>query len=726
MSGTRTMHNHAFGAPRTRATPQSLPVRALPVAALIAALLSLLASVGALAAGPPRLTSAITDQTGLLNSGRDQIVKAQTQLFAETGSQLYVLFVPSTGGQDIADYTMQAATNSGLTGTDILLVVAVQDRKDWIQTGSSLRSSLSQNAIDSIIANDLNPKLQSGDYPGAVVATADGLRTALSGAGPVATPTQAPAGQTPTPTPAPTQSGGGAGPTTTSSGGGLDLLILFIALVVIAIVLFCVLRLYRVREELGERRVQEQLGRQANTMLIDTDDALHTAQQDLGFVQTQLTPDEAAVLGSALAAAKQDLSAAFSLGQKLDDEAADTPQHRRQMLQEIITRCTRVKAAVAQQQARIDQLRELEKHVEDVLAQASTDAATLDGRVSVARDTLSKLNRYAPSSWNAVAGNADAAAQKIANARDAISAGQALVAAGTRDQATVKARIAQSALAEAGTLLDAVGNTSMALDDMASKLPALISHVETDVSQAQSIINAGTAPERRPDLDRAAASLARAKQLAAATPLDVMAAYRQATDANTMVDGVLAGIAQVRQAQARAVAAAQAAIQTATTSVAQAGATISGFASTSAVGRRARTRLAEAQTELNRANSLVATDLAGATQAARNANSLAQQAIGEARTDLTGAGYGSWFTGGNGGGWTPPASGSSGGGSIVPFVIGAIVGGILSGGGGGRHGGGWGGGFGGFGSGGFGGGHGGGGGFGGGGFGGGRGGGGGW
>jgi uncharacterized membrane protein YgcG len=723
LSPTRRPSRHASATP---------PPALFAVVALFIGLLG-----GTALAATPTLSSAITDETGVLASGTAQIDAAQRRLFDETGVQLYVLFAKTTDGQDIGQYALDVGNANGLTGTDVLLVVATVDHADWLQTGPDLRGVLSQNEIDAVLRT-LENRLKAGDFVGGVVTVADGLRAALPASGPTAVPatavptsnvppTAVPPTAVPTsdvrPTAAPlptTVPGAGGGGTDTGGGSPIGLIVV---LVILAIVAFVAVRLFRARGEYRERSAQEGLGRQANSMLIETDDAMRAAEQEVGFAEAQFGEAQAAPFKAALDAARQELGAAFSLSQKLDDETPETPEQRREMLQEIIDRCTKAKAIVAEQQASIDNLRELEKNVEQVLKQTGADADAVEARMAAAADTLTRLGRYAPASWQPVAGNREAATKKLAAARAALSSGLAAVTAGKRDEAAVNARTAQSGVVEAGRLLDGLDQTAQSLDEMAGKLPALLQHVQTDVSQAQASVSAGTSPDAKPAVDRAAAALAQANALAAAGAPDVMAAYRQATDASTAIDQTLTGIRDTEAAQQRAVASAQGAIQTAESSIAQASSVIDAFARIPSVGRRARTRLAEAQGWLDRANQLLPSDPAGAKQAAQNADQLADEAASEAQANVGGDTRppGGW-------GMAPPRQGDGGG--ALPFLLGAVLGGIFSGGhsgsggGGGWGGGGWGGGggssgggrgFGGFGSGGFGGGSGGGGSFGGGG-----------
>src|SRR3954451_2740007 len=100
--------------------------------ALLVVGLGLLLTASVTAASPPVLTGAVTDQTGVLASGRSQIDAAQRALFGDTGIQLYVLFVRSTDGAEISTFAQQTGERNNLGSRDALLVVALEDRTDWL------------------------------------------------------------------------------------------------------------------------------------------------------------------------------------------------------------------------------------------------------------------------------------------------------------------------------------------------------------------------------------------------------------------------------------------------------------------------------------------------------------------------------------------------------------------------------------------------------------------
>ena len=159
-----------------------------------------------------------------------------------------------------------------------------------------------------------------------------------------------------------------------------------------------------------ERAAQEDLGKQASSLLIATDDAMRTAEQELGFAQAQFGDAQAAQFQQVLDAAKDELRQAFLISQKLDDDTPETPEQRHAMLQEVIDRCTRAKQMVADQMARIQTLRDLSKNIDQVLPQTTASAEAQAARIEPASTTLTTLGaRYAAENIAAVAGNPAAA-----------------------------------------------------------------------------------------------------------------------------------------------------------------------------------------------------------------------------------------------------------------------------------------------------------------------------
>ncbi len=671
---------------RTLERPRALPL------ALVTAMLWLLSTVGIAQAAAPHIVGGLTDQVLAVDSCREEVLAAQRKLFDQTGTQLYVVFVDSTDGVDMSTYVNQLidGSNGQVTEQDALLVVATGDHEYQLYTGSKLNSAIGATELDSVTTTYVRPALTASDWCAAATGAAVGLQTALSGGA-------QPDGS----------SGSGTG------GGGIPSWVWVLCiLAIVGGIAFWFLRGRANHAVYQERAVQEDLGKQASSLLISTDDALRSADQEVGFAQAQFGDEQAAPFGKALEDAKGELRQAFVISQQLDDDKPETPDQRHAMLQEIIDRCTRAKSMVDEQMARIQQLRDLSRNVDQVLPQTATAADAQVARIEPAKATLATLGtRFAPENIAPVVGNPDAAGVKLTAAKASLAAATTSLAGNERDAAVAKVQAAETAIGEATALLDAVDATQQALAQSETQLDTSIVAVQQDITQARAALSAGKGTERAADVDRAAQLLGQAQTLAAATPLDVVGATRAATEANSVIDGVLAGIQAADAAAQRNAAAAQAAYANASASVAQANALIAANGS-SAAGRRARTRVAEAQQYLARAQSLMTTDPATAAQASQTADALADEAIAEMQASGIG-GAPSWGgpstpswgdppTGyGSGGGYTQP---SGGGGGLESF-LGGLLGGMLSGGGGGRNSGwsGGSGGFGGFGSGGFGG-----------------------
>lgn len=630
-------------------------------------------TTGVVGQAVPRLESAITDETGVLAPDTAEIETALQALFDRTGVQLYVLFVHDTGGADIADYAA-AVGEQNLGDTDALLVVALDDRADNISVGTALRNSVSQVEIDRVRTTLLEPGLADGDFGGAVIRTANALV-------PVFGTTQPPprTGQPPTAVPPPTVPVATPVPGQPGQGGGVGLSILLVigTILIVVGVLLVAGRVRRLREErlaaFNEAKTQEELGRQANRLLIGTDDALRDAEQELGFAEAEFGADESHALRDAFAGAKTELNAAFEIGQKLDDSIPEPPELRRGMIQEIIERCQRAQKVVDTQAAKLAELRDLERNAPQVLDRLASDLDQAKKQLGGVEPIRTRLSGYAAASAGTAIGNFDAAQQKIAAARDKLDAGRASLKEGRPAEAATAAKAAEQAIADAGALIDGASRLADSLDETAAKLKTEIPAAAADVEAARKVATSGNAAGLEQSLADAEAALAEAKEAAAADPPDVMRAYRRATEANTLADKLLESARAAEEQRQRAFQAASSAITSAETSLSRARDYIAAYRRSQSIGRMARNRLAEGERELAAAQGFLDTDTAEALQHAQAASRLANEAYGFAQQ-------------------VPPGYGPIDYGSVRPgtdvgsLVIGAILGGMFSGGGGARHG----------------------------------------
>jgi uncharacterized membrane protein YgcG len=688
---------------------------------LLAGTLLLLLAVAAAAQSTPKLTSQITDQTGVLGSGGPQVQAALDKLLSDQDVQLWVVFIPTTDGPTAGQLAQQTFEGNGFGGNDILLLVAVNDHKyGWWEVAAT---GLPGAQIDSLLSSDMEPRFRGGDYAGGVADFASALGNAVGAArAPAAKPTVENTGGVPA-----DQGSPGGAPVSIDESTIVAALWTILAIiligcgVVIVALWFPAWRRSRLSAEERDKRTGE-LARQANKLLVETDDAVNAAQQELGFAEATFDEGDVKPFRDAIATAQDTLKKAFAIRQQLDDAIPEDQPTREMMYGQIIAGCQSASAAIDEQNKRIQALRDLARTAPQALAALPKAIETLQARLPAIRAAMKTLSSYAPSAWAAVKGNAEEADKRGHFAEQQIEKGKAALAEVPPDSNDVArtARAAQEAVAQANQLLDALEQMAAALEDARGRLDKEIADAEADLEAAKSAAlgsgDAAVAPAASGDLARAEELLEAAKNQAAAQPPDTIAALKAAREAHTSTDAVLAGIREASSQQARARAAFDAARASADASVKQARAFIS--TRRNGVGRQARTRLAEAERHLGQADALAAADVATATTEANVATNMATAAYNLANGDFVDFERGS-----------PPRSGGTAGGgvggagaNVAGAILGGIIGGFLGGGRGGSFGGGfggtrwgsgggWTGGGGGGGFGGFGGGHGGGGGW---------------
>src|SRR3972149_937714 len=113
-----------------------------------------------------------------------------------TGAQLWVWYTNALGGHVSGDFAAATAEATGLGTTDVLLVIALDDRAYGYWKGDNVR--ISNAELEQVLSQDMEPALRSNDYLGAITATAKGLVVAMNG-GPVTPGESAIPGATTTP-----------------------------------------------------------------------------------------------------------------------------------------------------------------------------------------------------------------------------------------------------------------------------------------------------------------------------------------------------------------------------------------------------------------------------------------------------------------------------------------------------------------------------------------------
>ncbi|MFE3586352.1 TPM domain-containing protein [Streptomyces niveus] len=423
------------------------------------------------------------------------------------------------------------------------------------------------------------------------------------------------------------------------------------------------------------------LDRRAQLALIETDDAVRTSQEELGFATAQFGEDEAWPFQDAVTYARGELTAAFRLRQQLDDAMPDDDGTRRRMLDEILARCTDANSRLDAESAGFDRLRDMERNAPEALAAAEAAFRELTGRTVTAAATLAAMGqRYAESAAAPVGGAVEQADDRLAFATTNLDDARHSIEAGDNGRAAVRVRAVESAVAQAATLVEGVERRALELAEAAGKLLASLTETETDLADARGLLESTPKGTSTADLQgriaRAEAVVADVRQEQAAGPYDPIDALRRVEEADAALDEVLAGAREREVGGRRARALLDRAMLGARSAIGAAADYISTHRG--AVGSEARTRLMEARRRIDQAGTLTELgDARGALAEAQHADGLARQAQSLAERDVRSYGNRSG-----------PGGVSEAGNGLGGAVLGGIILGGLVGGGGGRGGGG--------------------------------------
>ncbi|RPK58990.1 hypothetical protein EES43_19220 [Streptomyces sp. ADI96-02] len=691
---------------RTRST---VPGRAL-IAALLAALsavcwLALPGVVTARADDPVELSrdGQITDRVDALGDRAGSVADALDRLYAEHRLQLFVVYVNSFSGRSGQTWSDETARRNGLGQDDVLLSVATGDRRYAYSVDAG--SPLTDARLRDVANTAVEPALRENDWSGAAIGAADGYAAVLDGR-----PVTAPAI-----TPGPADPGN-------SAENSASALVLPVAVVAAAAAVAAYA--YTRRRRRSARRTTPaaagwgrsgaaagsapppvplpELDARAKEALVDTDDAVRTSEEELGFATAQFGEEAAAPFTEAVGRAKDELMRSFRLRQQLDDAHPENDATRRLMLEEIVTRCAAANEGLDAVAEDFDRLRALERDAPQALAAVGTRFGELTERLAAAEPVLARLReRYGAPAADPVAGDVERARDRLAFTTSALDGARRAVDGGDNARAAVYVRAAEGAVGQAATLVDSVDRRAAELAEAAEKLPAALTETETDLAEAGGLLQgadpAASTAELRGRIARAETVLTSVREAMAAGPHDPVDALRRVEEADTALDEALAGAREREQGGRRALTLLDQAMLTARSAIAAAADYVTTHRG--AVGSQARTRLAEAQRRWERARELSAGDVQAALAEAQRADALAGQALALAEQDVRGFGSLHGPGGVRGGG------GGMGGAVLGGILLGGLFGGGTGGGfGGGPGGGGRAGGFGGGGPGSFGGG----------------------
>jgi len=609
----------------------------------------------------------ITDKVGALGSRKGEVTTALDRLNADQGVQLFVVYVADFSGRNAQTWADETANRNGLGRRDMLMAVGTSVRQYAVSVDTDF--PLTDAQLDTVARVAIEPSLQQNDWAGAAIGAANGYNATLSGK----------------PVPGVAVQPGEADP---GGGGGVSAWLCFailLAVVVIAVAVWWFMRKRKQAAQGGGGAAADltgvplpELDKQASQLLIDTDDAVRTSEQELGFATAQFGEEATARFSETVTAAKEHLNVSFRLRQRLDDDEPEDDATRRQMLTEIISRCQEANTRLDAEAADFDRLRDLGKRAPEAIGELEGTAQTLAKRLDGARTTLTELGgRYPAGAVATVAENPAQAADRLAFANEQLNLAGKALGTGDGNKAAVLVRAAEEAVGQTGQLLEAVERRVGELNEAETGLPALLTETDNDLAEGRAAVAAGRQGAGLAEsLARTESVAASVRQEMATGSYDPLDAVRRLEEADQALDKALADVRDLEARQQRARANLEQAALAARSRIAAA----EDFINTNrgGVGSEARTRLAEARRQYEQAVELSGTDPMAALAAAQQADQLAASARDLAESDVRGYQTPSMPGGGFGGG------GGGGGSSTAAVLGGILIGGLLGGGGGGR------------------------------------------
>lgn len=598
----------------------------------------------------------IVDTAGVLGGKKADVETAIKKLGTDHAMTLHVVYVKKfENPTDGTAWTAQVAQKANLRSNAMVLAVATDPSVRQYQLSKPSGSKITDAQRDTIVKSAVDPQLRNGDYAQAAIDTAAAIGDAA---------------------------GGGSGNVPSGDGAGTAVLVGVGVVAAGGAGTYLYLRNRRKKaaqassasygpqgaelDPLASLSVEE-LRRKSGSLLIEADDAIKSSEQELGFAEAQYGEAAVGNFTKALHEAKAHMTESFKLQQQLDDHIPDTEEQQRTWLGEIIRRSEAALASLQEQKEDFDSLRELEKNAPQALAAVDSGAAAADAKITNAERTLAELRgKYAESALVQVADNITQAKERLAFVQNASSTAREKLDAGEGSLAAVAVRAAEESLHQTNVLLDAISKVSGSLDEARKGLEAAVVDTSQDLAQAKALIQSGAHPELAGPVAGVEAALAQVKTEIQGGRIDPIATLERVETAHQSLDRSLSGIRDQQEQARRAQASLQQTIMSAQAQISATSDYIT--ARRGGVGTEARTRLAEAQRNLDYALSISRNDPVTALTYAQQAHALAAQAAHVAQSDVDnfggyanqGYGRGGMFGGGGGGG-----------------LGGAILGGIL-------------------------------------------------
>ncbi|AYD90455.1 TPM domain-containing protein [Actinomyces lilanjuaniae] len=601
---------------------------------------------------PTILTSHVTDELGILDRSAAEDVVAR--MASDYGVGLWVLTV-SDSGRSAADLASAVLEESGLGEDAAVLVVNIPSDNPSARTYSfqttaatsrisdsqldriddALRQALSKQRYDAAVASIPESMSASGSVSPAVVSLGVGALAVGGGAAAWAAVRRR------------RRSPGAASATSAGTRG----------------------------EGQPDALSLEELRVRAGSALVDADDTVRSAAEELSYAQAQFGLSATDAFTAALDRAREHVARSFELRQRLDDEIPETEAQQRQMSTEILGRCEAAVEEIRVQAEAFSQRRGIEASLPTSIAETTQRADETEQSITVAESLLVTLHAaYPQPSLSSVSQAPEQARRLLAAGRTALEQARSSVEQGQNVAAVEQVRIAQGAIAQAGDLAAQVTTARERLQGAGKALEAAIASISSDLVDAQRLADAVPEATLRPLVDDAQAAVEEGRAASGPTPsADPLAALDHLERAEAAIDAALASAREQEENISRA----RASVGSRLSRLGSQVEAVTAYITThrGVVGASARTALSEASRHASAASAVQEADPVAALAEVAAGEPLVAQAQALAEADVRG---------GSG------PSGSFGGPGAD--ALGALVlGGILFGGGSGpRRYGGWG------------------------------------
>lgn len=274
----------------------------------------------------------------------------------------------------------------------------------------------------------------------------------------------------------------------------LPSLIVFGGAAVAAVLLVRGLRARGRRVLEAEGRTPEALDQRAGLALVQADDVVRQAEDEVGFAEAQFGKSDAAQVARAVSSARQALREAFLLRQKLDDHIPDTESDRTRWNTRIIELCATATRLIETENSSLSERRSVERDAPERLAQLTAGLAETEAALPAARATLDALaRRFSPAAIGAAADAPRAAAALLAEARRSADAAADAVSRGTLAAPHLDA-VARH-LGTARTTLSQVTHIADTLNGAATELESSLADTRAGIAEARAARDANPLPD---------------------------------------------------------------------------------------------------------------------------------------------------------------------------------------------------------------------------------------